>query len=1685
MKTHQNKKSQQQGAAMILVLSTLLMLMMIATPFLISGRKDYRAATASAEARRARSLATAGVEYARYSLSRTHRGWEQAGRGFGTPRYDGPDEVAVNSHPSDWLELFTGDQVKPDSRYLGDPSGDLWSIKVRDEQSYINCNSAPPFLFGALVGRGRVAADAAPGEGGLTLDEVSGFPKGGGEVIVGGQILTYTKIEGSRLVGADPVRKIRAGAWAVSRRAFDLATWNWSAPGFQSGGARFSTLAMLKSVANVGQSALAETELSSVLRPLTARSHRHNYTGWMAAQSVTADIDPQSYRDGIGQPIQVGNPDYFNAGTKVRIEDPGGVEFGVVVRSTRRGAGGTIYLLEPARGVHDYRTTTIAAELRHPIAVNTAPRDVLVLAMTGLEYNLANGRSNLEKQVSADLAGELADVLIKNRPLRGIEHMVEVLDVLYHAKRGESPEYETSVSASDVDTGVDSGGEMSVEHVAAVVQNAINPCFRGLLNSTMPFTFESGSYYTIEAAASVNDASGSELARYRLRQTLRAAPTASLLMKLDAQLDFEEAITAGRSGRFVQTHPNPVARFVGYGATPEPRLFRFLANFETTGRRGFFPSEQTGDVRLAPSRLEKWGRGGYTEHFDGDLSGPLARGLSVNNTGLRVEDLDPEGWPLSSGAFDLTLTGGKGAKQSSAGGGPATSSPSSGIVADAHGLLPFALEFFIKPTTLSSRPTFFSMQGDDPNSDRVELWYEPSDSSLHFKVHDITIDDPTAGIEEAAWTTWTPSGNHLEDDTWYHIGVHVAGSRPEQSSVHVDGYKRGEARYVSNLASGFSESSTSFEVDNADGWPDEGVFWVGLELVEAYRIAGGSYQVFDPAAGSGNAPLGRGARGTLAVSHSAGETVSLFGYSSLLSTTLLNSSIAQGSTDIVLSQGGSQLGSDLFPFDVVAIKGNRTETIQISPGNTLSVEVYDPAMGNGDIELDGFVGSNVNTDRECLQTTGGYILIVSAFDALSSLGAGATTPANMNPFTIELARYTSRQGNTLQGVSGVPNPPNSNLNGASINLQVNGQTVNVPLQLSRVIHAVKDPSGGPNGRRFAGIIPISVHLTNAQPYREPDISLNAAASGAAGETEPEYIQVGNPMVQPSYKSFSLQAHSIEWIRYYHRDTSANLLLCDSLNGIRNAAMQLLGQLRSVNGKPNSQAISNALGMRNRSGTALFGYMPGTTDTHTTSASVIPVFRVAPVHVPVIAQAGFRDSVTLISDLNGYKDRYSVSWASGDRVALTTNTGKNYDQRALPQRIGERRIYTRMAKFPSGELPLIKPGGGASFIGGDLNGQVGGGGLVDEVRLRGLLDRRFVLWDQDMIFPLGGVTPSPFPLGVSATDVDIPISESREILNLQGAWAMTTGLASNLNVHWLPDGREVSFGALPTGLPQDAGLVQIDDEVIAYRGLVTGPGGSFILEDCTRGFMNTVATGHSFGANIIFYDWRGVTELAQAMQPDSPSVPIEDTQGLPVNGGTVMVNQEMIHFTRILGQTLEMPVRTRGSSGGEEGIFRGRFGTVRGSHMQGDIVLDMPYRYWDRYAPFSDDPELGFYEFAINEPGAFFKRLRWTARFEKARLGMKVLCRLDPSVRWDADPAQTNGRLHIFDTKIGRAQAQSEVQRLMVNGNGMEVRVFFTFESGAFDPTNLASNAWKETGRIENLGVDYLATTRVYQRETIK
>jgi hypothetical protein len=1684
----------ERGVALIVVISALVMLLVLAVPFVLTGKKDFKIASAAASQMRARQLADAAVEMAAYRLGATHRGIETAGLGAKTPYWDTLDELTVDPHPEEFSALLP----RQDDRlraYMGDPRGDLWSVRVTDEQSKINLDTAPPFLIGALLGRTVLTEDFAPNGDYLAVESTDALAPEGGSILIGSEVTTYKEAKSGKILGVKLQGEYKKDAWVLAKSALDVALFEQRAQrGGQSGAAAptgavpyagFGTLAGIKDVGRYGGQAIAEEKLDFLLAPFTVHGQRPSPDGWLGAQRIIAELNPADYDAKRGQPVRVRNPDYFNPGTTVKITDGQAAEYGVVVRSVRRGEEGAVFLLEPVKRIYAYDTATIAAEMRHPVNVNGCSREVLVMLLNGLEMSQGGrAKQDAANRVTPELAGEVADMIIKNRPLHGIEHFAEMVKTLYHAKRGATTSYPGAVGREALPNPATTAPDMNLGMATAIVQNAVNPCFRGLVTSTMPFTFTSGDVFTVDAESSVNDAAGTELGHRRVRQTFRTAPARPLAFRLDSQVDFEDSIIAGRRGRFIETHPNPQSWFTGFNAKPETRLFRWFSNFENAEKRGFFADAAEGDVRLQPARLVGARQGVYEEHFDGDAGMTGAReSRKASRSKILSEDITPEGYILRGAAFELPLA-------SSAGGGsksnPGASNPASGTVADDHGLLPFALDFYTKPQSFGAAPVLFSMTGDDPSQDYVRCWYEPQDRAIHLKVHDITLDAPGGGIEEAAETVWTPQAAQLEDDTWYHVGAHLRGTKPEDVSLHIDGFKRGESRFKSPLRSSMTDRSTTFEVEDAEGWPDYGPVWIGAEVVMAERLSGNSFRVFDfPGTASGGVPFGRGSRGTggFRLGHSPGETVQVFGYSSSIVSPLLTSGLAQASNSAsVIMEGGGRLMSTLAPVGVCSIVETGVESYQFGPV-TVTVGVYDP-NAQQNITLEPYPGRA--PEHETFQTSGGYALIVSLTQQRPTT-AGGTPAGGVNApasVAVELVRYGGRQNNVLTGVVGVPNPPNELLSGSPTltvpNLQALGGgavTVRLTTSSTRVKHDVRNAAGGPNGARYSAIFPISVHLSKAASYREPDVSI--ASAGAGGDTEPEYVQLGQPERNPTYKNAG--THRVEWIRYHHLDLQAQMLLCDAKDRIEAAVREVVQSFTGGGLLPSATLINSGLDFRNQLGTDRFGYstLGAARDDHTTNEEIIPVFRTDPIpsnfSQSYSSPAGYADNVTVISDVDRLKERHYVAWASQEFVAFCDNVTKRVHQRGLPIGPADRRLFTRLCKFPSGELPLITTRGQA-WIGGDTSGRVTSGGLIDEVRLRGLAPERYVLWDQTVMNPPGaGTPPNPLPLGIDANATDIPITLAQ--------WDPHIALLNLNSRSWLADGRTLDFQAQPTALPPDAGCVLIDDEIVCYRQVGAGRGG-FALKDCERGFMNTTPVPHSMGANIVFLDWRPVTTLASQADANDWDIQVASEIDFAPQGGTVLVGQEMMHYVRALNGVLSMPKRIPRDGANEAGLFRGRYGTRIGAHQTADIVLDMPFRYWDRYAEASDDPELAMYELAINQPGGFFGDLRWTHQFAKPQIGIKILCRLDPRTPWDLPPGLSHGTLRMFESKSGQTQKQVNTASLRVNGEGLEARAFFVFEPNAFDPVDLRANGWKETPRLEQIEVGYVASPQVLVRETL-
>jgi hypothetical protein len=1045
------------------------------------------------------------------------------------------------------------------------------------------------------------------------------------------------------------------------------------------------------------------------------------------------------------------------------------------------------------------------------------------------------------------------------------------------------------------------------------------------------------------------------------------------------------------------------------------------------------------------------------------------------------------------------------------------------------------------------RHVIFDYVGADPDEDRISLVRE-DDGALVARVHDRTIDNRFDQFEEVAETRWYPEdGGFWEPETWYHLGIAYRGTKPEDVLLFVDGFKRGRSKYLTRLQSGFSKESKSFTVEDAEGWPEIGVALVGHEVV-AFERNGNSFDVlelnsepwgrgqrgtrgrYEPAATS---PSG-GTQPTAwpGQDHQTGEPVTLFGYS------LLPRRARSSSRGVAIPRGGGNLNSSLGPFAVALFDSNDmiTETLP-GPGGgpggpTFTLEVHDPSKANGST-LEILDGSRGPLSYEAFPEGGGYIVIVSLLNApgvptelLSSLGNSQVTGG------VEFLKYSRRAGSKLIGLQAVQNPPNPGF--AEFQRPADATYRDVTWG-QRLIHPVRLSGGGLN-LTLSCVFPVSIPVSNVTGYKDPEQPRGNADRGtyAPWNTDPEFVQIGTP--DPD----NLQNHQVEWIRYHHIDPEGHLL-CDELSFIQLADQFLQVLLMGNVGSLDVIGRTGVLPFREQCGTGIF--YAGTGARHASGSEVVPCFRtvsftrresIFPANQrttttsnPLLdapysgeanagwSAAGWGDRVTIEGPRGRSRVEAVVSWAGLDCywdttgrglpipayevpvsgggglawsrndadlghgwIALTTSLGQSFDQRGLPDEgiVQDRTAYTRILKFPSGELPNIGRGSRA-LAGGDVGGASFGDGMIDEIRVTPFEPDRLVVWGHE-IMEFQEQTPRAVPVAVDENEEEeIPIARVLPLI------ANPTSSQNNRAAYNLADGRQVQHDVSAAdlrGIPtDDAGLVRIGEEIIAFREIGPGADGGLALLKLQRGFMNTPRKAHGHGANVVFLDFIPVTRLAEGVDTDSPSIPILNGGGLLRDGGTVLIDEEMVHYTEATNRELRMPwvLDESGDLGG--GLFRGRYGTRPQAHDADAIVLGMPFRYWDRYVPQQDSGDLAWYGVSLDLPGAYFHRLD----FEKFRSGqstdVEILCRVAGDVSWAADPDRTDGLYRFQDSDPDQPNYINRA------GDRLELRVFFKYLEGAFDPVDLRSHDWKRTAELRSLGLVYFDESQVLQREVLR
>jgi hypothetical protein len=153
-----------------------------------------------------------------------------------------------------------------------------------------------------------------------------------------------------------------------------------------------------------------------------------------------------------------------------------------------------------------------------------------------------------------------------------------------------------------------------------------------------------------------------------------------------------------------------------------------------------------------------------------------------------------------------------------------------------------------------------------------------------------------------------------------------------------------------------------------------------------------------------------------------------------------------------------------------------------------------------------------------------------------------------------------------------------------------------------------------------------------------------------------------------------------------------------------------------------------------------------------------------------------------------------------------------------------------------------------------------------------------------------------------------------------------------------------------------------------------------------------------------------------------------------------------------------------------GLFRGRYGTIPQTHGGGAPVILFPFRYWDRWAPQADAPELAYFSFEVAQPGAWHESLFWM--HEDPQTGgpmLRALVRTDPKAPWDGAPGETPGlQLYTDGLEGGEAVALGAATDLV------EARFFIEYSAGSYDAVTGMAHGWKTSPRLSMFGVQYRA-----------
>jgi len=1713
----------EQGLALLAVLFALTLLMLLALPFAVSMSVGADAAMRDVEQTATEQASASVRDLLLADVALSHPAFDE------TPDYDGLDEWPVGVDlPEAFAELRENGRV-------------LLGGEVTDLQRYLSLDSASPLLLANVIGTAtRLTEDFEPDATTMVVDDASNLPEQG-YLWLAHEVVSYDSKDGNALQGvqrgllqeygfADGTSGIRQQSLVLDYRCVLASIWPFFGPDRDGKRAPYKSVGELLEIQKADMGSFSAAEMDAFARVFAVDAQAENAPSWGRPERVFNEL-----QGGQSRRLMVKSAVHLGAGSTVRIRSlaTGEFEYGVLMRASTQQPGRAqlqlpsvfqLDLLMPVQNAYEASDTVVEPLVPAPVNVNTASVEVLtalfanVRRSDGLQIPADNQRRgtsppNISPSAARELANEIEMLRFQaagvpgGGPFTGWQDLVErFFAPKVQAEGNDGVRTKWLDLYRNVRTGRDSVLEMG----------------------TAPLCFKSGPWVSYRAAASKKRSVVAPGVVGRHERTGRAAILPGFRMERtwETQVAFEDAFVLDRRSPFWLTSPINLGHLQPNrtGNDPASRYFPHLIPLA-------YPSLGLGAPRYAvddpaDSGVEPATAIARRGQWRGN-NGLVALDSFAQSVNRRGRDVQKEG-PYLMRNTGPTEPGGQ-AQPNRNGRHDQISFPFS---VEGGFMGRFATAFWLEPQTLENRILFDHSDGDP---DRNRLVVLGRDGNLVVEVIDEAGIDPNpsespAGIERTSVQVNLPLAElGLPANTPVHLNVSAPTGRPGDMSVFVDGMTRGQRNYctylsapippfdpsLQNNAVGYgqdpnatngNERFINITVESTENFPPVGILRIGLELFEYSSINGNTFvcEFRDSLGGRGARQRGREHRPSIPVDqngeptvdfndpqfqgvnldvfpeHPVGSLVELYGYGAVLT------------EDTPMMVGKTSLDGQLGAFAVARAFVSNPDPITLVPlqGQPIPIGTGIDENWTGDLELADPVPTGddqpppnaSNEIADAFSTGGGYALLIQDRIGFENNTNGQISGTPTEIGGIELIRYASRQGTRLVNVQRAQALPGRDN-------QIDGQLYDATAR--KFVMDYNNNWQLPNGAgtwddlptRIVWVVPVSITVQNTGVLWDP----------ATTQTS-EWVQL-LPAGQDA---------DTEWVRY---DAIADGRFL--VRGNRSAWRSVYQELtRSVSRQrvgvgqlgPDETVVPTEPPWGTVTPSANFiGYTPQLESTYPqihwarrrlafrgdpftntsshpqTNAQVTQCQRVQLLwgnYGAYTGRVGRHDRVALVQgSIASGTTRPAVEWHTCSWAVRRYGSDNLQQDRTPPELFGPKpfqliafrdevrnqyigppqntqiqdpRQYDRIVKFPSGELPAAHCPNPA--IGGGVNGEQQMQGIVDEVEVVSHVAPDLVL-DEVMDASAQQLTTNPFFTNTS----------------LGALWAGGADLSGQF--------------------PESGGLIQVDDEIMAYSARANGV---FTIANNGRGLLNTEPRGHDRGARVKFLSHRPAAILAGSVGGNESVLTVQDIGPLPI-AGTLLMGQELLHYTwsRRSANTLEMPnwypplpdgtVDTNTSAA--RGLFRGRYGTAPQAASTGEVVIQFPFRHWDRYADFSDDPELAYYQVTTNEAPVFYRDLQW--REETTDPRVRVICRVrtDSLAPWTADPSEHPGLW-----EFSRGSSDTEAHRIGRQASRLEVRFHTVYQPGCLDLQAFTQHGWKTSARVEDIRVQYEGQSRILDEQ---